>query len=155
MSNGSKCSVTDRCGNCMPRYFMGVMDIEVRTGTIGNMKLVDEYRLFNDKFVDSPELALLVAFDEGGDRWKGKMDKIFKDVTYDPVTKEWKRTFLETTNGHTPTEKQRKKFERGEYVFNQITEYVQVMETKLCGSNTMMDNACAEWRERMETIHEK
>ena len=102
-------------------YYCGVMDIEVKSGTIDNMKVVDEYRIFNSRFVDSPELALLVSFDEFNERWKVDPKQILKDVVYDPEKKEWSRTFLETTKGHTPTEKQMEKWKRGGFVLNLIT----------------------------------
>ena len=124
------CNCNGNCGKPVLEkkgFYMGVMDIEVKSGTIDNMQVIDEFRVFNDKFVNSPELALLIAFDEKNERWKTDPKNILKDVTFDPVEKEWKRTILETTNGHTPSEKQRKKWERGEYVLNLITEYVQII----------------------------
>ena len=124
------------------------MDVEVKTGTINDMQVVDQFRIFNDKFVDSPELALLIVFDEKNERWKIDPKNILKDVTYDPVEKEWKRTFLETTNGHTPSEKQRRKWERGEYVLNLVTEYVQIMETNLIADKNLSQKAIASWREK-------
>lgn len=133
-------------------FYLGVMDVEVKAGTINDMQVVDQFRIFNDKFVDSPELALLIAFDEKNERWKIDPKNIMKDVTYDPIEKEWKRTFLETTNGHTPSEKQRKKWERGEYVLNLITEYVQIMETNLIVDKDLSQKAIFGWRERTKVV---
>lgn len=129
-------------------FYLGVMDVEVKSGTINDMQVVDQFRIFNDKFVDSPELALLIAFDEKNERWKTDPKNILKDVTFDPVETEWKRTILETTNGHTPSEKQRKKWERGEYVLNLITEYVQIVETNLVGNDKFVQKAITDWREK-------
>lgn len=134
------------------RYFMGVMDIEVATGTIGDMKVVDSFRVFNDRFVKTPDLALLVAFDERNERWKTCPAAIMKDVTYDPKTKEWKRIFFETTKGHTPTEKMMEKWKRGEYVLNLITEYVQIMETDLVGDENLVKAAISNWNHKMNYI---
>lgn len=149
------CNCNGNCGKSVLEkkgFYMGVMDIEVKSGTIDNMQVIDEFRIFNDKFVNSPELALLLAFDEKNERWKTDPKNILKDVTFDPVEKEWKRTILETTNGHTPSEKQRKKWERGEYVLNLITEYVQIMETNLVGNDKFVQKAIANWREKTSNV---
>ena len=144
------------CRSCESSgFYTGVMDIEVRSGTIGEMDLIGEYRVFNDKFVDSPELALIVAFDEDNKRWDIPAHKIMENVTYDSEKMEWKRTFFETTKGHAPTEKQWKKFEKGEYILHMITEYVQIMETNLIGSEDMVDRACKLWEERILSTRKK
>lgn len=134
----------------MNRYFMGVMDIEVKSGTIDNMKVIDAFRIYNDKFVKSADLALLIAFDEKNERWKTDPHNIMKDVVYDSENREWKRTFLETTNGHTPTEKMIEKWKRGEYVLNLITEYVQIMETILVNDENLVQTAIKNWGEKMQ-----
>ena len=127
---------------------MGVMDVEVKSGTVDEMYVEEQYRIFNDKFVDSPELALFVAFDENNERWYNDPKTIMKDVTYNPETKEWTRSFYETTKGHKPSEKQMKKFKEGNYILNFVTEYVQIMETNLVGSKEMVKQACEDWEKR-------
>lgn len=143
--NGTNVCSTKRMRKTKNNFYMGVMDIEVKCGTINDMKIVDEYRIFNNKFVKSPDLALLLAFDERNERWKKNPSEIMKDVIYDPNEKEWKRTILETTNGHTPTPKQMKKWENGEYILNLITEYVQVMKTDLIGDENMIKDSINNW----------
>lgn len=145
------------CNDCTKdlkhsRYFMGVTDIEIKIGSIDNMEVYDTCRLYNDKFVNSPELALLVALDSRNERWKVNPKSIMKDVVFIPETKEWRRTYLETLNGHTPSEKQKKKWERGEYDLRLITEYIQIVETDLVGDENMISRAIATWNERKEKI---
>ena len=135
------------------RYFIGVMDIEVKTGTIGDMVPTENYRVFNRKFVKDPETALLVAFDECDERWKIGAEGVMNEteIVYNPGHKEWRRTFFETTKGHRPTPRQMERFNRGEFVLNLITEYVQVMETSLIEDPNLVDKAVSAWNEKIDS----
>ena len=134
------------------RYFIGVMDIEIKSGTVDNMEFVDKYRIFNEKFVNSPELALLIAFDEENERWKIDPYEIMKDVIYDEKAKEWKRTIFETTKGHRASEAQIEKWKRGEYELVLVTEYVQIMETELVEDSELVDKALDKWYDKLDKL---
>ena len=135
------------------RYFMAVKDYEIKVGTVDNMVLADSFRSFNEKFVDSPELALLIAFDRDNERWTVPDPAyILKDIVYDEENKEWKRTSFQTTNGHTPNFKQIEKWKRGEYELCLVTEYVQVMETHLIGGADLVDRAADKWIDKLNKV---
>lgn len=136
------------------RYYTAVMDVEMKSGTVDNMEIVQKVRVFNNKFVNSPELALLIAFDEYDERWKVHPSEIMHDIVYDEENKEWKRTFLETTKGHLASEKQIEKWQKGEYVLNLITEYVQVMETVLIDDKNLVDKSIDTWNKKMYKLKE-
>jgi len=133
------------------RHFIGVMDIEVKTGTIGDMVTTGIYRNYNRKFVKDPETAILVAFDECDERWKIGAEDIMNEVeiVYNPEHKEWRRIFYETTKGHRPTPRQMERFNRGEFVLNLITETVQVMETFLVDDPNLVEKAISAWNEKV------
>lgn len=124
-------------------FYIGVCDIEYFEGTKDHLheaRPVDRY--FGDKFVDSPETALLNILDEVCEpcksRWKltkEEFEKHFTDFTYNPETNEYCGVFYYTDNGHIPSEYQMKKFEENEYTFQVEKIYIQILKTDLIKDN--------------------
>ena len=128
------------------KYFGAVIDFEDSYGTLKEIKHnknVETDRYFNNKFVNSPELALAVACDISNLRNKNvSMEDILKNVTFDSEYNEY--TFIEylTSNYNTPTSKQFERFNNNEHDFrlHKMTFKVQVYETLLNTSN-LIDKA--------------
>ena len=131
-----------------PGYYMAVCDVVETYCKIGDECYEsDSYRYFNEKFVDSPEKALLFAFDNENLRWKVDPSEILKNVYYDPDTKEYIRKTVLTRDGHIPTDKQLEKILNGTYEYILLTEYVQVFETNLIASHNLVGSTVKRWRE--------
>lgn len=132
-----------------PGFYMAVCDVEEHICKAGeSFEKIYSHRYFNDKFVDTPEKALLFAFDSENERWKIDPEKILKDVKYDPNAKEYVRKTILTTNGHTPTAKQMEKILNGTYEYILLIEYVQVFETNLIATEGLVAKSIKKWRER-------
>jgi hypothetical protein len=137
------------CLSKAPGFYMAVCDVVEQICKIGGESCETEtFRYFNEKFVDSPEKALLFAFDTTNERWKIDPKEILEGVTYDPENNEYIRKTILTRDGHTPTEKQMKKILDGTYEYILLTEYVQVFETNLVGNKSMISRSITQWRER-------
>ena len=128
------------------RYFGAVIDVESSYGTmeeIANNVDVENYRYFNEKFVDTPEKALAVACDIHNVRHKQPyaMEDIMAEVKYDPIENEYVFTTWETRDYHRPTEKQWNRFHNGDPNFRllRLIYRIQVYETHLVPRNLIPD----------------
>jgi hypothetical protein len=129
------------------RYFSAVIDVTTKLCKQGEDPILDEsYRYFNQKFVDSPEKALLFAFDSEREAWKTDPAEILKDVVFDPKENEYIRRTILTRDGHIPNEKQKEKIYNGTYEYILMEEFVQVFETNLVGGAAMIPLAIDSWR---------
>ena len=135
------------------RYFMAVCDCKVYRGRMGsNLSgevLDDSYRMFNEKFVESPEKALFLMCDMENKRWKTGVtaDEIMKDVKYCPETNEYIRSTILTTGWNTPLPHHLEKIMTGEYEYIRLEERVQVFETTLVNDPDMVKKAIKNWKE--------
>ena len=129
------------------RYFSAVIDVTTKLCKQGEDPILDEsYRYFNEKFVDSPEKALLFAFDTEREAWKVDPAEILKDVIFDPKENEYVRRTILTRDGHIPNKKQKEKIYNGTYEYILMEEFVQVFETNLVGGAAMIPLAVDSWR---------
>jgi len=124
-----------------PHYFGAVIDITSVCGTFseiatGEME-PDEFRYFNDKFVDTPEKALAVACDVYNKRHSEPIADLMNDIEFDEASGEYRFVRFFTTNGHRPTEKQMKRWLGGDPEFRLYREEfaIQVYETDLVYDN--------------------
>jgi hypothetical protein len=128
---------------------MAVIDVvEKRCKISGDAEVVSSTRFFNEKFVDTPEKALLFAFDEFHDAWRKDPAEIMKNVVYDAEEKEYVRRTILTRDGHTPTEKQMAKILNGTYEYILIEEFVQVFSTDLIYGENLINSSVEKWRKR-------
>lgn len=133
------------------RYFSAVCDVIERMGKVGEeMVEISNFRYFNEKFVDNPATALLLAFDSENIRWKVDPSEILEGVTYNPETREYIKKTILTRDGHVPNEKQKEKILAGIYEYIILEEYVQVFETNLITGSTLIPEAINRWRKRTE-----
>lgn len=152
MTNVSNHRGTCKCKNNVEtnkknRFFSAVCDVIERYGRVGEEMIeTGSYRYFNEKFVDTPEKALLLAFDSENVRWKVDPSEIMKGVIYDPETKEYVRKTILTRDGHIPNEKQKEKILAGIYEYIILEEYVQVFESNLVTGSHLISNSITNWR---------
>lgn len=152
MINASNHRGTCKCKNNVEtikrnRFFSAVCDVIERSGRVGEEMIeTGSYRYFNEKFVDTPEKALLLAFDSENIRWKVDPSEIMNGVTYDPETKEYVRKTILTRDGHVPNEKQKEKILAGIYEYIILEEYVQVFESNLVTGSHLISNSIKSWR---------
>lgn len=138
------------------QYFSAVKDVVVRKGKIGEeMTVVDTYRIFNEKFVDDPDLALLLAFDDENERWNEFVGPslVMEDVKYDAETNEYVRKTILTRDWHIPTMAIKEKILKGEYEYVLMEEYVQVFESVLVGGKHRIHQAIKTFKEKSGKIY--
>lgn len=157
MCKTCKCKKNENVGNVLnvntvgtldkKRYFSAVTDVIEKSCKTGEEPVIlDTYRYFNDKFVDTPEKALLFAFDNSRKAWKVDPAEILADVKYDPENEEYVRRTILTRDGHKPNEKQKAKILDGTYEFILVEEYVQVFETNIMAGEYLISSAIDQWR---------
>lgn len=132
------------------RYFMAVSDCKTFRGRMGSEEqLEEEYRIFNQKFVDSPEKALFLMCDMDNKRWKFNVtpEDIMKDVKYCPETNEYIRTSILTTGFNPPLPHHMEKIMAGEYEYIRFEERIQVFETSLVSDTDMVRKAIKQWKD--------
>lgn len=131
----------------MPKFFLAVCDVTEKFGRLNEeMEICDTYRYFNDKFVDSPETALLIMFDDENLRWKADPAVVMNGVYYSEETGEYIRVTTLTRDRHLPNFNQLNKIMSGEYECIRIEERVQVFQTNLISCDKLIQKSILNWR---------